>query len=137
MATILAHLKVRPGEGERFEAIARRLHESTHRHEDEVLRYEYWRGAEPDSYYTLLSFRDEHGFIAHQVSDHHEEAGEGLGEVLADLRLEWLDPVEGASDLPHTEHLPPIADAGERWLHYHGAMGADVQDWWLERRSGG
>ncbi len=137
MATILAHLKVRPGEGERCAQNARQLHESTHRHESDVLRYEYWRGAEPDSYYTLLSFRDEHGFIAHQVSDHHEEAGAGLGEVLADIRLEWLDPIEGASDLPPTERLDPIADAGERWLHYHGVMGAEVQDWWLGRRSGG
>ena len=137
MATILAHLKIKPGEGERFEAIARRLHESTHGEESEVLRYEYWRGAEPDSYYTLLAFRDEHGFISHQVSDHHEEAGVGLGEVLADIRLEWLDPIEGASDLPPTRRQAPIADPTDRWTHYHESMGAQVQDWWLDRRRGG
>ncbi|MEM8903682.1 MAG: antibiotic biosynthesis monooxygenase [Actinomycetota bacterium] len=137
MATILAHLRVRPGEEERFESIARRLHESTHAHEADVLRYEYWRGAEPGAYYTLLSFRDEHGFIAHQVSEHHEDAGAGLGEVLADIRLEWVDPVDGACGLPPTERQGPVADATERWLHYHGSMGADVQEWWRDRRGAG
>src|SRR5271166_149729 len=49
MATLLAHIRVRPGAEKRFEQIARELHDATHACEHDVRRYEYWRGAEPRS----------------------------------------------------------------------------------------
>ena len=137
MATILAHIVVRPGTEERFEAIARELHESTHRHETDVLRYEYWRGAQPRRYYTLLSFTDEHGFLDHQVSEHHEDAGRQLGDVIESIDLEWVDPVDGAADLPRTVALAVPEDASERWLAYHARQGVAEADWWATLRSGG
>ena len=63
MATILAHITVRPGTEADFEALARTLYEGTHATESAVRHYEYWRGSEPRTYYTLLSFDDHRGFI--------------------------------------------------------------------------
>jgi len=72
MATILAHITVQEGKEKEFEEVLHRLWRSTHEHEDHVLRYEYWRGAEKNQYYGLLSFNDYNGFLEHQTSDHHE-----------------------------------------------------------------
>jgi quinol monooxygenase YgiN len=107
MATILAHLTVKPGEEQRFEAIARHLYTATHDTETGVRRYEYWRGAEPRSYYTLLAFDDFVTFIGHQTSPHHESASPDLGAVLESIRLEWVDPLEGASPLPRRRPRTP------------------------------
>lgn len=100
MATILAHIAVTSGREAEFEELAQALYRASHATEDGLLRYEYWRGQEVGRYYTLLSFRSYADFISHQVSPHHEEASAKLGSVISDLRLEWLDPVHGASDLP-------------------------------------
>lgn len=130
MATILAHLKVKAGAEARFEAIARTLYRDTHVLEEGVLRYEYWRGAEPRTYYTLLSFRDFPSFIVHQTSDHHETASPQLGEVLEGLRLEWLDPVPDASPLPPTRAGTVPADADELSRTYAQRFAAQIASWW-------
>ncbi len=134
MATILAHITVKPGSEQRFEAIARRLYDQTHAHETRVRRYEYWRGADERTYYTLLAFDDLDGFLEHQTSDHHEEASPALGEVIESLRLEWVDPVQGAAPLPPTDHqdLPP--DAGDLMRAYARRFAPAIQDWWLRQR---
>jgi quinol monooxygenase YgiN len=134
MATILAHITIRPGGEERFEAIARDLYTRTHRDETGVRRYEYWRGAEPRTYYTLLSFDDHRTFITHQTSSHHEEASPALGEVIEGMRLEWVDPITGASDLPATDGQEAPAGADELTLAYTDRFAAAVADWWLELR---
>ena len=134
MATILAHITVKPGSEERFEAIAKELYNATHRLETDVIRYEYWRGADPSTYYTLLSFTDFNAFIAHQVSDHHESASPNIGEVVAGLRLEWVDPIAGASPLPSTESAELPADATELFLSYHERYAAQVAQWWGSMR---
>jgi quinol monooxygenase YgiN len=135
MATLLAHITVKPGSESRFEDVVRTLHERTHATETGVRHYEYWRGAEPGTYYTLLSFDDHRAFIAHQTSDHHETASPMIGEMVAGLRLEWVDPVDGASALPHTamQEAPPGADA--LTTKYTERFAADVADWWLALRS--
>ncbi len=130
MATILAHIKIKPGSEKKFEDIARALYEGTHKHEKNVKRYEYWKGAEPGLYYTLLSFDDYHGFLEHQSSDHHETAAAPLGDVIADIRLEWVNPLDGASPLSQTamQDLPP--GANDIVKRYFEMMPAEVQDWW-------
>ena len=130
MATILAHLKVKAGAEAQFEAIARTLYRNTHALEDGVLRYEYWRGAEPGTYYTLLSFRDFPTFIVHQTSDHHETASPQLGAVLEGLRLEWIDPVPDASPLPPTRSGSVPADADELSRTYAERFAAQIAAWW-------
>ena len=134
MAPLLAHITVRPGCEERFEAIARTLHERTHADESGVLRYEYWRGSEPATYYTLLSFDDHRAFIAHQTSDHHEAASPRIGDVAERVRLEWVDPIAGASSLPPTEMQPVRDDADELTRSYSDRFAAEVAEWWLALR---
>ncbi len=134
MATILAHLQVKPGMAARFEEIASELYRLTHEHESDVRRYEYWRGADENTYYTLLSFDTFLDFITHQTSDHHESASPQLGEVLAGLRLEWVDPIRGASDLTPTDRQDPPADASALVRAYAERFAAQVADWWLPLR---
>ncbi len=136
MATILAHIRVRPGTEARFEAIARELHDATHRHETRVRRYEYWRGADERTYYTLLAFEDFLGFLEHQTSDHHEGASPALGEVIEGLRLEWVDPIAGAAPLPPTDPQAVPAGAPELVERYAERFAVELQAWWLPLRAG-
>jgi quinol monooxygenase YgiN len=134
MATLLAHIRVRPGAEKRFEQIARELHDATHACEPDVRRYEYWRGAEPGTYYTLESFGDFAGFLAHEASPHHLGALPALREVLQDVRLQWVDPIVGASPLAPTDLAPPPG-ATDLEEAYSERYGAKVQDWWLPLRA--
>lgn len=135
MATILAHIHVHEGRERDFETVARELHRATHENETRVRHYEYWRGGSPGLYYCLLAFEDFLAFLSHQTSDHHESASPGLSELIRDMRLEWVDPVSGASKLPPTlmQGLPRDADAlTER---YHRIFAAVIQDWWENLRN--
>lgn len=135
MATILAHIRVHPGSERRFEEIATELYRATHANETRVLRYEYWRGDVPGTYYTLLSFVDEDSFLEHQTSDHHEVASPKIGEVVAGLRLEWVDPIGSASPLTPTNRQAIRPDASDLWKLYHERFAAVVQDWWQPLRA--
>lgn len=130
MATLLAHIQVKPGREAEFEAIAAELYRDTHRQEKGCLRYEYWRGAEPGFYYSLLSFDDFHGFLRHQVSDHHEAASPGIQEICLSVKLEWVDPIGDSSPLPPTrmQDLPEGAD--KKMTLYHELFAAVTQQWW-------
>ena len=130
MATILAHIKVREGSERRFEQLAAGLYRGTHENEKGVRRYEYWRGSEPRLYYGLLAFDDFRAFLVHQTSDHHEQASPALGEVIEDIKLEWVDPIKAASPLPETEHQEPAGDANELTRQYSKLFAARVADWW-------
>ena len=130
MATILAHISVRPGAEAQFEEISRELYERSHEGEEGLIRYEYWRGSEPGSYYTLLSFRDFATFIAHQTSEHHETASPKLGAVLTGIRLEWVDPVDGASPLPRTEAQDLSHVEHELTRVYAERFAARISPWW-------
>jgi len=134
MATILAHIHVHAGRESDFENVARELHGLTHANESSVRHYEYWRGAEPGLYYCLLAFDDFHAFLTHQTSDHHEEASPKLGELIRDMKLEWVDPVEGASTLPPTQMQELPAGADELTTRYHGLFAARIAGWWESLR---
>lgn len=134
MATILAHIQVETGREDDFEAIARALFAETHAEDAGVLHYEYWRGAEPGLYYCLLAFDHFRAFLAHQTSAHHEAASSRLGEVIRDIRLEWLDPVSEASSLPMTEMQSLPDNADELTRRYHKVFAAKIQNWWRSRR---
>lgn len=134
MATILAHITVRERGEAAFEALAREMYAATHERETGVRRYEYWRAESPRTYYTLLSFDDFNTFIEHQASDHHESASPRLGEVIESIRLEWVDPVEGASPLGPTDSQDVPANAGDLVARYHERYAATIADWWHELR---
>lgn len=135
MATLLAHITVRPGSEAEFEALVRALYERTHATETGVLRYEYWRGADERSYYTLLSFVDHRAFITHQTSEHHESASPQLGRLIEHLRLEWLDPIADASALPATEMQPVPEGADDLTVAYTDRFAAIIAPWWAPLRS--
>ena len=130
MATILAHIRVKPGTEAQFEAIAARLHTATHATEPGVRHYEFWRGAEHGRYYSLLSFDDFPAFIAHQTSEHHETASPEIGAIVESIRLEWCDPVPGASDLPPTVLSPVADDADDLTRDYAGRFAMQIAAWW-------
>lgn len=134
MATLLAHIVIKPGKEEEWEAICRDLYAATHASEPSMRRYEYWRGAEPRSYYTLLSFDDHRSFVTHQTSDHHEEAAPTIGACVESIRLEFVDPIQGASELVPTEHQPAPADADELTRTYTDRYAASVAEWWSSLR---
>jgi quinol monooxygenase YgiN len=134
MATLIAHIRVVEGAEARFESMIRALHRSTHDTEPAVRRYEYWRGAEPREYCALIAYDDFRGFITHQTSDHHESASPDLREVIESLRLEWVDPVAGASDLPSTEMQPALPDADDLTRRYTDRYAAQIAPWWLALR---
>lgn len=128
MATFLAKIKILEGKEAAFEATAREMFEATHKHEKSCRRYEYWRGAEPRTYYCLESFDDYLGFMSHQTSPHHEAPD--FGSMIENLELEWLDPVQGASDLVPTEPQALPDDASELMQQYASNMPVAMQDWW-------
>lgn len=134
MATILAHITVAPGKEREFEDLAARLVKATHDNETRVIRYEYWRGAEPNTYYGLLAFQDYNAFLEHQTSDHHETDAKKMTGIFTDFKLEWLDPITDASPLPSTNMQPLIDGASELWKAYHDRMPAQVAAWWLGMR---
>ena len=73
-------------------------------------------------------------FIAHQTSDHHGSASPQLGEVLAGIKLEWVDPIQGSSPLTPTDAQDAPADASELVRTYARRYAAQVADWWLPLR---
>lgn len=134
MATILAHITVRAEREAQFEEIAKTLHQATHANETNMRAYGYWRGAEPRHYYTLLSFYDFLSFMAHQTSDHHELASPALGSLIEAIRLEWVDPVQGASTLVATDMQEVPEHADELTRRYAIRFAAQIAEWWLPLR---
>ena len=94
MTTLLAHIRIKPGKEEKWEAIMHNMVTQTFATEQGVVRYEYWKGQTENVYYCLLSFADKWTFYAHQMSEHHE--GHDFADVLAGIELEYVDPVQGA-----------------------------------------
>ena len=134
MATLLAHITVKPGAEERFEGIARELYERTHAGEPTCSATSTGAAASPRTYYTLLSFDDHRAFIGHQTSDHHETASPAIGETVESLRLEWVDPIAEASPLPATAAQDAPDGADELTVTYTDRFAAEVADWWLAQR---
>ena len=130
MATFLARITVKPGCEAAFERLAADLYEATHAREPGVRRYEYWRGAEDRTYYCSAAFDDFLAFLAHQTSDHHEELGPQITQTFESIRLEWVDPVAGASASGSTEMQPLPDGATPLEVSYHQRFAADVKDWW-------
>ena len=135
MATIIAHIRVKAGCESQFERTAKDMFASSHGLEPALQRYEYWRSQNNREYYCLLAFDDFLGFMAHQSSPHHEAAAAPLMDVITDLRLEWIDPVQGASPLPATRPQAVPADADALVRRYAEMMPVVMADWWTPLRA--
>jgi quinol monooxygenase YgiN len=134
VATILAHIQLHAGREAEFETLVSQLYRDTAR-DVGARHYEYWRSATPGFYYCLLAFDDFDAFLAHQTSDHHEVASPKLGELISKMRLEWIDPVPGASALPSTEGQPLAEGADELTSRYHALFQPVMQEWWQPLRA--
>ncbi|MBW8814330.1 MAG: antibiotic biosynthesis monooxygenase [Caulobacterales bacterium] len=134
MATILAHIRVKPGCESSFEQTAKAMFAASHGNEPALNRYEYWRSQQAGEYYCLLAFENFLGFMAHQSSPHHEAAAAPLMDDIADLRLEWIDPVQGASPLPTTRPQAVPAEADELVRRYAEMIPVVTADWWSPLR---
>jgi quinol monooxygenase YgiN len=133
MATLLAHITIKPGTEAQWEDIMRSMVHETFETEDGVLRYEYWKGQEERRYYCLLSFKDKWAFYHHQMSDHHES--HDFASVLEDIQLEYVDPVEGAGGgLPPTLDPPLPADASEEQKTAQERFPLAIPSWWSGRK---
>ena len=133
MTTLLAHIKIKPGKLEKFEAITEDMVKQTLGTETGVNRYEYWKGQEENFYYCLLSFEDKWAFYRHQMSDHHE--GHDFADVIADIRLEYLSPVEGAGGgLAQTADTLPSGELDEQLKIAEERYPLDIANWWTGRK---
>ena len=54
MTTLLARIRIKPGCEARWEAIVQSMVRQTLANEAGVLRYEYWKGQEPNLWYSLF-----------------------------------------------------------------------------------
>lgn len=134
MATLLAHVTVKPGMEDHWEDLARKVFAATHANEPACRRYEYWRGSDERTYYVMLSFDDFDGFMVHQVADYHHDAG--FSECFESLRLEWVDPIQGAAPLPPSETVATRdPDKSDLWNRYVTNHSADPPAWWSRQRS--
>jgi len=133
MTTLLAHIRIRPDKLEKFEAITQDMVRETLGTETGVARYEYWKGQEENFYYCLLSFEDKWAFYRHQMSDHHE--GHDFADVIADIRLEYVDPVKGAGGgLVPTSDPALTDDMEENMKIAQQRYPLDIASWWTGRR---
>lgn len=135
MASLLAKIQIHAGKEAEFESVMAYMYEQTHGSEEGVLRYEYWRGREPGFYYCLLAFSDSVAFWRHQASDHHEGEMERFAACIADLDLEVLDAVQGASPLPETEEVVCPQSESEFVRQQAEVFPVTLVAWWKALRA--
>lgn len=133
MATLLCHIEIHPGKEAEFEAVMVEMYRRTHAEEPDCIRYEYYRGAKENSYYTLLSFSDRFAFLQHQISDYHE--GYDFASMIKSLVMEWVDPVADAAPLGPTEATPLPDDASDAIKAAADIYVVQVQQWWQQHRN--
>jgi quinol monooxygenase YgiN len=132
MATLLCHIEINPGKEQEFEAVMKQMYRQTHAQEPNCIRYEYFRSARPNVYYSLLSFTDRFAFLEHQVSDYHE--GHDFAAMIKNLEMEWVDPVGGASPLIPTTSGELPESVSETVKAAAEIYRIEVQSWWQKHR---
>ena len=130
MATLLARVTIKKGCEARFEEVARQMYERTHADEEDVRRYEYWRGAEPRTYYCLESYADVVGFLKHQSSAHHHHFGPDFRDLIEGIKMEWVDPIGQASPLAPTNNQELPVDATEQMKTLYPRFASIYASWW-------
>ncbi|MEE4206942.1 MAG: antibiotic biosynthesis monooxygenase [Erythrobacter sp.] len=132
MATLLAHMRVKPGKEVEWEALMRLLTLQTFRTEGGVIRYEFWKGEAERQYYCLLAFKDKLAYCEHQMSETFR--GADFSGLLEELRVEYLGPVEGAGGgLPPTRNPPLPEDASEALREVEALFPMRIPEWWTGR----
>ncbi len=130
MIELRANISTVPGTEAAFEALARRLAVETLRLEPGAQRSEYVRHAEPGRYQVSMVFDDHDAFIEHQASQHHVVLAGAMKEMIAEISVERVDRIVGASDGDGA--LPPVSEAelDERRAHYRDRYPLPAAAWW-------
>jgi quinol monooxygenase YgiN len=128
-------MRVHSDKTTRFEEILQDMVAQTKSREPDCLRYEYFRGAEPNTYYCMLAFTSKIAFYHHQNSSYHDGYLEEFGACFAELRLEYIDPVAagGSAFDPTTSPALP-ADADGPLREAQSRYPIAVQGWWMKLR---
>ena len=133
MSTLIAQVKIKTGFEDHWESIAKRVFTATHEHESGCIRYEYWRGTDERTYYVLLSFNSFEDFMTHQVAEYHHNTD--FRDCFEDFKLEWVDPISGASPLKESSTSGVRDDQkGEVWNQYVENHSNETPDWWSVQR---
>lgn len=128
MLTLMSVHTVAPGREEEYEKIQRHLADCTWREEPETIRYEHFRGTKRGQYISILTFKDMETFLDHQMADYHDEVNwDGL---FVEHEMQWLDPLQGANDLPPTDVEPLPADTSAQRRAYAAMLPAEKPSWW-------
>jgi quinol monooxygenase YgiN len=70
MITFIAHLKVRPDNAVRFEALMTHVRDLTRQHEPGVAYYDFGKSVDqPDTYVVVEAYRDAGAHAAHMKTD--------------------------------------------------------------------
>jgi hypothetical protein len=101
MATLLCQLTIRAECVEEFENSQRMMFAETNK-EKYVRLYQSFRSMNEREYFVIMTFDNYASFIDHEISPRHEE--QNAMPMIETIQFHWLDPLEGASDLPPTAY---------------------------------
>lgn len=132
MATLLCHIEINTGKETDFETVMKEMYRRTHAEEPNCVRYEYFRAAQPSTYYCLMSFTDSISFLHHQISDYHE--GFDFAAMIKSLEMEWIDPVKDAAPLIETTVSDLADSANEQMKVAAETYIINIQKWWQQHR---
>ena len=95
MIGVIATLRVKPGQGEEFEAVFSGLAAQVRANEEGNLAYQLCRSREDAQTYKVLEiYRDDAALDAHRASAHFSAAGPALGALLDGRpEIELLDAI--------------------------------------------
>jgi len=77
--SIVATIRVKPGQEAAFEAIARKLVAAVNANEPGCMLYTLNKGDDPQAYVFLERYQDEDAVKAHRATDHYRTHGKAMG----------------------------------------------------------
>ena len=83
MLAIVATIKVKPGAGPQFEAVANELVAKVRANEPGCKLYALHRAEAPDTYVFLERYADEAAVETHRQTEHFKSIGRRMGEFMA------------------------------------------------------
>lgn len=126
MITLMTRQKIRPHRVADYIALQKDLWQKTQA-EPNMVRYEHFRTSEENVFTSILSFRSYADFLDHQVVDYHHNVD--WGDMFEEISLQWVDPLEGANDLEHTEIKLPQTIT-ELMQPYVDMLPPEQPQWW-------
>lgn len=94
MKLIVVTIRIKPGMGAPFEAVAREMRDQCLAHEPGCKLYQIGRGEAADTYTFVEAYADDAAMEAHRKSDHFRTLGRKMGEFMDGkpeaLRLETI-----------------------------------------------